>query len=114
LLNGGALPEVRTASTLEALAQLEQVGCLTNQERMLLWKNYSFLRKVEHRLQSCSICRRISCRNPTWNYENLPCAWIYTDSEDSPALISFMNDYRNKTQLNRKILGPLAARRIRR
>ena len=51
LLNGGSLPELRTSNTLEALAQLEQVGCLTNQERSLLEENYSFLRKVEHRLQ---------------------------------------------------------------
>ncbi len=51
LLNGATLPEVRTANTLEAIARLEQVGCLTNQERSLLEENYSFLRKIEHRLQ---------------------------------------------------------------
>ena len=33
------------------MAQLEQVGCLTDQERALLEENYTFLRKIEHRLQ---------------------------------------------------------------
>ncbi len=51
LLNGGDLPELRTGNTLEAMAQLEQRGCLTNQERSLLDENYNFLRKIEHRLQ---------------------------------------------------------------
>ena len=51
LLNGGDLPGLRTGNTLEAIAQLEQVGCLTNQERSLLEENYTFLRKIEHRLQ---------------------------------------------------------------
>ena len=33
LLNGGDLPEVRTGNTLDAIARLEQAGCLTPQER---------------------------------------------------------------------------------
>ena len=41
LLNGGDLPELRTANTLEAMAQLEHVGCLTDQERALLEENYT-------------------------------------------------------------------------
>ena len=51
LLNGGDLPELRTGNTLEALAQLDRVGCLTNLERSILEENYTFLRKIEHRLQ---------------------------------------------------------------
>ena len=34
LLNGGDLPQLRTGNTLEAMARLEQCGCLTNQERV--------------------------------------------------------------------------------
>src|SRR5262249_3255132 len=33
LLNGGALPEVRTGNTLEAIARLEKAGSLTPDER---------------------------------------------------------------------------------
>jgi glutamate-ammonia-ligase adenylyltransferase len=51
LLNGSTLPEIRTGNTLEAIARLERAGCLTPQERTLLEDNYSFLRKLEHRLQ---------------------------------------------------------------
>ena len=51
LLNGGDLPALRTGNTLEAIAQLENCGCLTHQERTLLEDSYSFLRKIEHRLQ---------------------------------------------------------------
>ncbi|MFV2069038.1 MAG: hypothetical protein ACC645_18890, partial [Pirellulales bacterium] len=51
LLNGAALPKLRTGNTLEAIARLEQTGCLTFQERAILEENYAFLRKIEHRLQ---------------------------------------------------------------
>ncbi|HEY7155667.1 MAG TPA: bifunctional [glutamate--ammonia ligase]-adenylyl-L-tyrosine phosphorylase/[glutamate--ammonia-ligase] adenylyltransferase, partial [Gemmataceae bacterium] len=51
LLNGGDLPEVRQRNTLLALAALERVGCLTDQEYRVLDDAYGFLRKVEHRLQ---------------------------------------------------------------
>jgi len=33
------------------IARLGQSGCLTHQERTILEDNYSFLRKLEHRLQ---------------------------------------------------------------
>jgi glutamate-ammonia-ligase adenylyltransferase len=51
LLNCGDLPEIRTGNTLQAIAQLEQVGCLTMQERSILEANYGLLRTIEHRLQ---------------------------------------------------------------
>ncbi|MBN2291619.1 MAG: bifunctional [glutamate--ammonia ligase]-adenylyl-L-tyrosine phosphorylase/[glutamate--ammonia-ligase] adenylyltransferase [Pirellulales bacterium] len=51
LLNGADLPAVQTGNTIEAIAQLENVGCLSNLERTLLEDNYSFLREIEHRLQ---------------------------------------------------------------
>ncbi|MEX2114980.1 MAG: hypothetical protein WD845_17435, partial [Pirellulales bacterium] len=51
LLNGGDLPDLRTGNTLEAITQLANCGCLTDQERAILEDNYGFLRKIEHRLQ---------------------------------------------------------------
>ena len=51
LLNGGDLPALRSGNTLDALARLEETGCLTPQEGPLLGENYRFLRRVEHRLQ---------------------------------------------------------------
>lgn len=51
LLNGGDLLEVRQRNTLLAMAALERVGCLTDQEYRVLDDAYRFLRKTEHRLQ---------------------------------------------------------------
>src|SRR5262249_59936302 len=51
LLHGDQSPEVRSANTLHAIAQLERVGCLTADERYMLDDTYRFLRRVEHRLQ---------------------------------------------------------------
>ena len=51
LLNGGAISKVRTGNTLIAIERLAAAGCLTHQEQTILEDNYSFLRKVEHRLQ---------------------------------------------------------------
>ena len=51
LLHGGEYAEVRHPTTLTAIAQLERVGCLSTEERIILDDNYRFLRRVEHRLQ---------------------------------------------------------------
>ena len=51
LLNGGELPEIRTANTLHAIEKLESAGCLSAAEGTLLSRNYRWLRKLEHRLQ---------------------------------------------------------------
>jgi [glutamine synthetase] adenylyltransferase / [glutamine synthetase]-adenylyl-L-tyrosine phosphorylase len=107
LLNGGDLPELRTGNTLEAMARLEQCGCLTGQERALLGENYNFLRRIEHRLQILfdlqthmmpaddAELRKLALR---MGYENLP---------ERPALESFLSDYRERTSFNRKILDHL-------
>jgi glutamate-ammonia-ligase adenylyltransferase len=107
LLNGGSLPEVRTGNTLEALARLEQVGCLTNQERTLLEENYSFLRKVEHRLQIMFDLQTHLLPNDDVELRKLALRMDYSDTADSPALETFLADYRSRTQLNRKILDHL-------
>src|SRR5207253_8949503 len=56
LLHGGEYPEVRSPNTLQAIAQLERVGCLSAEERFLMDDTYRFLRRVEHRLQT--VCDR--------------------------------------------------------
>ena len=48
LLHGGQYPEVHHANTLAAMARLEQVGCLTAEERGIMEDTYRFLRLVEH------------------------------------------------------------------
>jgi glutamate-ammonia-ligase adenylyltransferase len=107
LLNGGGLPELHASNTLEAIAQLEQVGCLTNLERSLLEENYSFLRKVEHRLQIMMDLQTHLLPRDDVEMRKLALRMGYADKPDKSALDAFMSDYRGKTQLNRKILDHL-------
>jgi [glutamine synthetase] adenylyltransferase / [glutamine synthetase]-adenylyl-L-tyrosine phosphorylase len=133
LLNGGDLPQLRTGNTLEAMAQLEQCGCLTNQERVLLGENYNFLRKIEHRLQIFFDLQTHTMPSDPVELRKLALRMGYEDSPvgvppghqsaamvggmsaipppkggtPTPALEAFLADYREKTSFNRKILDHL-------
>ncbi len=107
LLNGGDLPEVRTGNTLEALARLDRVGCLTNLERSILEENYSFLRKIEHRLQIMLDLQTHLLPEKPEELRKLALRMGYTTGEERTALEAFLDDYRAKTELNRKILDHL-------
>ncbi len=108
LLNGGDLPELRTGNTLEALARLERVGCLTNLERSILEENYAFLRKIEHRLQIMLDLQTHVLPDNRDELRKLALRMGYTSGDDEQsALEGFLNDYRGKTELNRKILDHL-------
>ncbi|MBN2580540.1 MAG: hypothetical protein JXB10_16265 [Pirellulales bacterium] len=101
LLNGGTLPEIRTGNTLEAIARLERVGCLSNLERSILEENYAFLRKIEHRLQIMFDLQTHLMPSEENEQRKLALRMGYS------ALDSFQSDYRRKTQLTRKILDHL-------
>ncbi|HVX63548.1 MAG TPA: bifunctional [glutamate--ammonia ligase]-adenylyl-L-tyrosine phosphorylase/[glutamate--ammonia-ligase] adenylyltransferase [Pirellulales bacterium] len=107
LLNGGDLPEVRTGNTLEAIAQLENVGCLTRQERSLLEENYGFLRKIEHRLQIMFDLQTHLLPDDAVEMRKLAIRMGYADEPKRTALSAFESDYENKTAVNRKILDHL-------
>ncbi|MBX3413201.1 MAG: hypothetical protein KF708_10975 [Pirellulales bacterium] len=107
LLNGGDLPEVRTGNTLEGLARLEGVGCLTSQERAILEENYGFLRKIEHRLQIMLDLQTHVLPKERAELRKLAIRMGYADAPGRSALDDFENDYRQKTELNRKILDHL-------
>jgi len=107
LLNGGDLPQLRTGNTLEAILQLESVGCLTHPERLLLEENYGFLRKIEHRLQIMFDLQTHLMPNDAEEVRKLAIRLGYADSPEAPALAAFESDYRQKTALNRKILDHL-------
>ena len=111
LLHGGEYPEVRHGTTLQAIARLEQVGCLSAEERHIMDDTYRFLRQVEHRLQilfdrqthemprDLEAVRTLALRMgyvpaSTWEERNGPAE-------------RFMADYRSKTELNRRILNHL-------
>jgi glutamate-ammonia-ligase adenylyltransferase len=107
LLNGGDLPEVRTGNTLEAIARLEQVGCLTHQERTLLEENYSFLRRVEHRLQIMFDLQTHLLPAQEEEMRKLALRLGYRDNARRTALAAFTGDLDTKTRLNRTMLDHL-------
>jgi [glutamine synthetase] adenylyltransferase / [glutamine synthetase]-adenylyl-L-tyrosine phosphorylase len=121
LLNGGDLPEVRQRNTLKAMQALVQAGCLTDQEFMILGDTYRFLRRVEHRLQlMCDLQTHRLPESPE-ELRKLAQRMGYADSEPDEGgaviegngttqlsgLDAFLRDYREKTELNRKILDHL-------
>jgi glutamate-ammonia-ligase adenylyltransferase len=107
LLNGGDLPQLRTGTTIEAITQLENVGCLTHQERTILEENYSFLRKIEHRLQIMFDLQTHEMPEAPEELRRLAIRMGYGDRPHHEALAAFQADYKQKTELNRKILDHL-------
>jgi glutamate-ammonia-ligase adenylyltransferase len=107
LLNGADLPALRTGNTLEGIVQLEKVGCLSNQERMILEENYGFLRKLEHRLQILFDLQTHRMPHQPDELRKLALRMDYVEQPGQSALEAFLADYRNKTDLNRKILDHL-------
>ncbi len=111
LLHGGEYPEVRHANTLTAISRLEQVGCLTAQERGIMENTYRFLRLVEHRLQTMfdrqthQMPRDLEEQRTLAIRTGYPPASVWED-RTGPAG-RFLNDYRAKTELNRRILNHL-------
>ena len=107
LLNGGDLPQLRTGNTLEAIARLGQVGCLSDQERSILAENYVFLRKLEHRLQAMFDLQTHTLPDDRVELRKLAVRMGYVDRPRGAALDAFQRDYRMKTELNRRILDHL-------
>ncbi len=107
LLNGGDLSAVRTGNTLEAIVQLESVGCLNHQERTILEENYSFLRKLEHRLQILFDLQTHLLPEHPEELRKLALRMGYADAPERSALSAFTADYQTKTDLNRRILDHL-------
>ncbi len=111
LLHGGEYPDVRHANTLEAMARLEGVGCLTAEERGIMEDTYRFLRRVEHRIQvmfdrqTHEMPRDLEDRRTLAVRLGYPAASIWED-RTGPAE-RFLSDYRAKTEVNRKILNHL-------
>jgi glutamate-ammonia-ligase adenylyltransferase len=107
LLNGGSIPQVRTVNTLTAIERLEQAGCLTHQERRILEDNYSFLRKVEHRLQIMFDLQTHELPASDDELAKLARRLGYAATPHVSALEAFRKDYAERTAVNRKILDHL-------
>ena len=111
LLHGGEYPEVRHANTLIAIARLEDVGCLTSEERGIMEDTYRFLRRVEHRLQIMFDRQTHQMPRDLEEQRTLAVRMGYEpaspwEDRTGPAQ-RFLSDYRAKTDLNRRILNHL-------
>ncbi|NOZ39561.1 MAG: bifunctional [glutamate--ammonia ligase]-adenylyl-L-tyrosine phosphorylase/[glutamate--ammonia-ligase] adenylyltransferase [Planctomycetes bacterium] len=107
LLSGGADPGVRTGNTLDAIGCLELSGGLTPQERMLLEENYRFLRKLEHRLQIMYDLHTHQLPVSTNELTKVARRMGYTETSEASAVDAFQSDYRERTEINHKILKHL-------
>jgi [glutamine synthetase] adenylyltransferase / [glutamine synthetase]-adenylyl-L-tyrosine phosphorylase len=108
LLNGGAEEQVRTGNTLEAITKLNQAGALTHQESTILEENYGYLRKLEHRLQIMYDLQTHQLPKTTGDLTKLARRMGYAPSQDGrPALEVFRKDFKQRTEVNRKILDHL-------
>jgi [glutamine synthetase] adenylyltransferase / [glutamine synthetase]-adenylyl-L-tyrosine phosphorylase len=111
LLHGGEYPDVRHATTLQAITRLEQVGCLSAEERHIMDDTYRFLRQVEHRLQILFDRQTHEMPRDPEAVRTLALRMGYApvsawEDRQGPAA-RFMADYRSKTELNRRILNHL-------
>ena len=107
LLNGGDLPAARTANTLEAIDNLENEGCLSDQERSLLSENYRFLRKLEHRLQIMFDLQTHQMPRDEGELRKLAIRMGYSGNGQTGPRKLFENDYEKITAENRKVLDHL-------
>jgi len=107
LLNGGDLPEIRTANTLEAIVRLERAGCLTHQERRLLETNYEWLRTVEHRLQIMYDLQTHRLPDDPQELGRLALRLGYQAQDRDSARQAFLRDLKERTEINRRILDHL-------
>ncbi|TWU30373.1 bifunctional [glutamate--ammonia ligase]-adenylyl-L-tyrosine phosphorylase/[glutamate--ammonia-ligase] adenylyltransferase [Bythopirellula polymerisocia] len=107
LLNGGALEEVRTGNTLEAIARLNKAGALTHQESAMLEENYGYLRKLEHRLQIMYDLQTHQLPKSEADLGKIARRMGYTDKVNRSALEAFRNDFKQRTEVDRKILDHL-------
>jgi glutamate-ammonia-ligase adenylyltransferase len=107
LLNGGALEQVRTGNTLEAIAKLNQAGALTQQESTILEENYSYLRKLEHRLQIMYDLQTHQLPKGSSDLGKVARRMGYADNPRGAALEAFQKDFKQRTEVNRKILDHL-------
>lgn len=107
LLNGGALPVVRTGNTLDAIEKLDATGCLSHQESEILAESYKFLRKIEHRLQIMFDLQTHHFTEDRGELRKLALRMGYSDKPKQTVLEQFEHDFLEKTDLNRRILNHL-------
>lgn len=103
LLNGGAMPELRTRNTLYAIDALGRVNLLSPFQANTLASNYVFLRSVEHRLQIEGAQQLHALPAGEHQLDLLAKRLGYADGA------GFMRVYRDRTRATRAILEQFLA-----
>lgn len=107
LLNGGELQAIRSPNTLVAIAELEQNGCLTAQERSHLEVNYRFLRRIEHTLQIGFDLQTHTLPEEPIQLQRFAIQAGYRDQADETAAAQFAKELAERADKNRRILDHL-------
>ncbi len=98
LLNGGRFPELRAINTLDAIGALGRHDLLRPLEAGALAANYTFMRRVEHRLQIEGSQQIHVLPNDPRELELFARRLGYESGE------SFMRDYQERAEASRAIL----------
>ncbi len=107
LLSGVFDTKLRTGNTWEAIERLEKTGVLTHQEQVLLTENYSFLRKLEHRLQIMYDLQTHDLPSAEAELTKVARRMGFVSAQPGAALAEFRQDYDRRTGVNHKILEHL-------
>lgn len=103
LLNGGAIPALRTPNTLETIEELGRHGLIGSFDAMTLLTNYIFLRQVENRLQIEGSQQRHMLPEEPEQLDDFARRLGYQSGE------AFMVGYRDRTAETRGILEQFLA-----
>lgn len=106
-LSYGGHSDVRTVNTLMAIESLQMAGCLTLEEEMLLSQNYSWLRKLEHRLQIMFDLQTHALPDDQGELRKVAIRMGYQDYFGKTSLEQFSDDLNEVTESNRRILNHL-------
>ncbi|MEM7477756.1 MAG: bifunctional [glutamate--ammonia ligase]-adenylyl-L-tyrosine phosphorylase/[glutamate--ammonia-ligase] adenylyltransferase, partial [Planctomycetota bacterium] len=107
LLHGADQPEVRVQSTLDAIRQLQQSGCITTGEQTRLEENYRFLRRLEHHLQIMFNQQTHSLPEDATEFEYLASRFGSKSESAEQAAADLSESLVVCTQQNRQILDHL-------
>ena len=108
LLHGASLPAVRVGNTYDAIAALQQAGCLTHQESTLLLANYARLCRLQHQLSI--MFDRGGRKLPEDHQSRQRLAWhlgIRSDDTHEGDLTKFETMLADTFAKNQKVIGHL-------
>ena len=106
LIYGTQYPTVRAQNTLDAIAQLSEIGVITTSDKEHLVRDYEFLRRVENSLRIVHDRPLDALPDQTAELDKLAKRVGYLDQAQS-ATEQFLKDYQEITEDTRKLFNRL-------